>query len=123
MLAMMVGVMMIGAGFFRAGWVANLLSIPVLTGFLAGIAVHIVISQAPSFLGLPSGSGSFFNRVAQIFQHMDQFRPAALLLGLACLATIVAAERLSPRIPGALLALLAATPPRCFWGWKVKACR
>ena len=116
MLAMMVGVMMMGAGFFRAGWVANLLSIPVLTGFLAGIAVHIVISQAPSFLGLPSGSGSFFNRVAQIFQHMDQFRPAALLLGLACLATIVAAERLSPRIPGALLALVGATAAALFLG-------
>ncbi len=109
MLALMVGAMMMGAGFFRAGWVANLLSIPVLTGFLAGIAVHIVISQAPSFLGLPGGSGSFFQRVGQIFQHIDQFRPAALLLGLACLAAIVVAERLSPRIPGALLALVGAT--------------
>ena len=116
MLALMVGVMMMGAGFFRAGWVANLLSIPVLTGFLAGIAMHIVISQAPSFLGLPGGSGDFFNRVAQIFQHMDQFKPAALVLGLACLATIVAAERLSPRIPGALLALVAATAAALFLG-------
>ena len=35
LLALMVGVFLLGAGFFRAGWVANLLSIPVLTGFLA----------------------------------------------------------------------------------------
>ena len=61
-------VLMLGAGIFRAGWVANLLSIPVLTGFLAGIAVHIAISQAPSFLGLPGGSGTFFDRLKQIAQ-------------------------------------------------------
>ena len=109
LLALMVGVLLLGAGFFRAGWVANLLSIPVLTGFLAGIAVHIVLSQTPSFLGLPGGSGSFFDRVGQIAQHIGEIKPAAPALGLFCLATIIVAERLNPRIPGALLALAGAT--------------
>ncbi len=109
LLALMVGAMMLGAGFFRAGWVANLLSIPVLTGFLAGIAVHIALSQAPSFLGLPGGSGTFFDRVKQLAQHFGEINPVALGLGLGCLAIVIVAERLSPRIPGALIALIGAT--------------
>ncbi len=109
LLALMVGALMLGAGFFRAGWVANLLSIPVLTGFLAGIAVHIVLSQAPSFLGLPGGSGTFFDRIKQLAEHFGEINPVALGLSLACLALVIVAEWLSPRIPGALIALIGAT--------------
>src|SRR6202035_4580878 len=53
-LALMVGLWLIGAGVFRLGWIADLLSIPVTTGFLAGISVHILVSQLPGILGLPS---------------------------------------------------------------------
>src|ERR1700722_12855778 len=44
-LALMVGLLLLAAGIFRLGWIADLLSIPVTTGFLAGISVHIFISQ------------------------------------------------------------------------------
>src|ERR1017187_9571614 len=44
-LALMVGLLLLAAGVFRLGWIADLLSIPVTTGFLAGISVHILISQ------------------------------------------------------------------------------
>ena len=52
-LALMVGLLVALAGIARLGWIADLLSRPVLTGFLAGIALHIVVSQAPAALGLP----------------------------------------------------------------------
>jgi sulfate permease, SulP family len=109
LLALMVGALMLGAGWFRAGWVANLLSIPVLTGFLGGVAIHIVLSQAPSFLGLPGGSGSFFDRVGQIAGHWREVNPAAIGMGTACLVVIFAASRFAPRVPGPLLALSGAT--------------
>ena len=109
LLALMVGLMLLGAGLFRAGWVANLLSIPVMTGFLAGIAVHIAISQAPAFLGLPSESGNVFLRLQALAGHIGQFNPLALAIGSACLVLIIAAEKLSPRLPGALAALGGAT--------------
>src|SRR6202158_2210792 len=44
-LALMVGLLLLAAGTFRLGWIADLLSIPVTTGFLAGISLHIIISQ------------------------------------------------------------------------------
>src|ERR1700724_2463547 len=56
-LALMVGLLVLAAGTFRLGWIADLLSIPVTIGFLAGISVHILISQLPGILGLPSPTG------------------------------------------------------------------
>ena len=40
------------AGVFRLGFIADLLSIPITTGFLAGIAIHILASQAPALLAV-----------------------------------------------------------------------
>jgi MFS superfamily sulfate permease-like transporter len=109
LLAALVGLMMFGAGFFRAGWVADLLSIPVLTGFLAGISVHIALSQAPAFLGLPSGSGDAVERAEGILAGLGGVKAAALGVGLGCLAAIVVCERYAPRLPGALFAVAGAT--------------
>src|SRR5882757_2184503 len=56
-LALMVGVVLVVGGIFRLGWIADLLSIPVTVGFLTGISIHILISQLPAILGLPTPAG------------------------------------------------------------------
>ncbi|HEX7924210.1 MAG TPA: SulP family inorganic anion transporter, partial [Bradyrhizobium sp.] len=56
-LALMVGAIMIAGGLFKLGWIANLLSTPVTVGFLAGISVHILVSQLPGVLGLTTPDG------------------------------------------------------------------
>jgi MFS superfamily sulfate permease-like transporter len=108
-LALMVGVMLTLAGVFKLGWVANLLSRPVITGFLAGIAVHIVISQAPAVLGVRGSEGDVYHQLAGLWARAGTVNPTAVAIGLGVLAITLAAEKLSPRIPGALIALVAAT--------------
>ncbi len=109
LLALLIGGVVALAGLLRAGWIADLLSIPVMTGFLAGIAIHIVVSQAPALLGLPGGHGEIFDRLREIAHAIEKTNPYTLATGLCCLAAIVASERISPRIPGALIALTGAT--------------
>jgi SulP family sulfate permease len=108
-LALMVGAILIAGGLIRLGWIADLLSKPVITGFLAGISVHIILSQAPTVLGLPNIGGSVFQRVAGLAAHIGETKPLALLIGLGVLAVTFACERWNPRMPGALIALVAAT--------------
>jgi MFS superfamily sulfate permease-like transporter len=108
-LALMVGATLITAGIIRLGWIADLLSRPVITGFLAGISIHIVLSQLPIVLGVPATSGSVYERVAALAPHLHETNPLALLLGLGVAAFTFACERWSPRVPGALIALVAAT--------------
>jgi len=108
-LAVLVGLILALGGVFKLGWVADLLSGPVLTGFLAGIALHIVISQAPSVLGLPEESGTVYQRLATLWSQVGVINPVAVAIGLGVLAVTIGAEKLNPRIPGALIALAAAT--------------
>jgi len=108
-LAVLVGLIVALAGVFKLGWVADLLSGPVLTGFLAGIALHIIISQAPSILGLPEESGTVYQRLAMLRAHVGEISPTAMVVGLGVFAITLGAEKLNPRIPGALVALAAAT--------------
>lgn len=115
-LALMVGAILIAAGLIRFGWIADLLSTPVITGFLAGISVHIVLSQAPAVLGLPSTGGSVYQRMASLASHLDAVNPLALVLGLGVAAVAFGCEKWSPRVPGALIAFAAATAAVAVFG-------
>ena len=109
LLSLLVGATLVSAWMLRAGWISDLLSIPVLTGFLAGVSIHIALSQAPALFGLPSGQGEPITRILAIAHGLLSPNWTTTLIGVACLALIIVAESLSPRIPGALIALVGAT--------------
>ncbi|HTX50014.1 MAG TPA: SulP family inorganic anion transporter [Caulobacteraceae bacterium] len=108
-LALLVGSIVALSGLLKLGWIADFLSRPVITGFLAGIAAHIVLSQAPALLGLPEESGDVYHRLAAMSRQLGAFNPIALAIGVAVLAATLGAEKLNPRIPGALIGLVGAT--------------
>src|ERR1700677_1339528 len=108
-LALMVGVIVALAGLFKLGWIADLLSRPVTTGFLAGIAVHIVVSQAPAALGLPDGAGAEFHRIGVLASQIGHANAVTALIALGVFAITFGAEKLNPRIPGALIGVVGAT--------------
>jgi MFS superfamily sulfate permease-like transporter len=108
-LALLVGIILIVAGFFRLGWIADLLSVPVTTGFLAGIAIHILLSQAPALLGVAETQGLVYDRVAALIAHISDINPFAVAIGLGVLTLTIICEALNPRIPGALIGLALAT--------------
>ncbi len=108
-LALMVGGLVMIAGVARLGWIADLLSRPVLIGFLAGIALHIVLSQAPAALGLAEESGNVYQRLAQLDGALGHINWTAAGIALGVFAITFGAEKLSPRIPGALVGLAGAT--------------
>jgi sulfate permease, SulP family len=107
-LALMVGLVLVIGGIFRLGWIADLLSIPVTVGFLAGISVHILISQMPAILGLPSSDGPMLERLAVLAEQLPQTNLFSLVIGFGVLALIAISERLDARIPGALIGLIGA---------------
>jgi sulfate permease, SulP family len=107
-LALMVGLMLAAAGIFRLGWIADLLSIPVTIGFLAGISVHILISQLPAILGLPASEGPILQRIAILAEHLGDANGFTLVIGFGVLAIIALSEQIDARIPGALIGLALA---------------
>jgi SulP family sulfate permease len=116
MLALMVGLIVTFSGVFRLGWIADLLSVPVTTGFLAGIAVHIIVSQLPGLLGLASESDETLRRIGEIASDLHLANPWSLALGLGVFAIVFGAERISARIPGALIGMVLATAAVAVFG-------
>jgi sulfate permease, SulP family len=108
-LALMVGLLLVAAGIFRLGWIADLLSIPVTIGFLAGISVPILISQLPGILGLPSPAGPVLQRLATLISDLNHTNPFTLVIGLGVLAITAISERIDARLPGALIGLAVAS--------------
>ena len=108
-LALIVGVMLVASGIFKLGGIANLLSVPVTVGFLAGISVHIVVSQLPGVLGIESPGGPTLDRIFVIAQHLTEANPYTICIGIGVLATVFVCEAINAKIPGALIGLVVAT--------------
>ncbi|MBN9454350.1 MAG: SulP family inorganic anion transporter [Bosea sp.] len=108
-LAILVGALLLLAGFLRFGWIADFLSTPVVTGFLAGIAAHIVVSQLPGLLGLHVETSSLVPRLAEIWAERASSHPVSVLLGLGVLGVIILCEKSAAALPGALIAFALAT--------------
>jgi sulfate permease, SulP family len=108
-LALMVGVTLVVGGLFRMGWIADLLSVPVTVGFLAGISVHILVSQLPAILGVPGSDGPTLLRLVSLAGALAQTNVYTLVIGLGVLTLITLTERIDARIPGALIGLIAAS--------------
>jgi SulP family sulfate permease len=106
MLALLVGIILVLARILRAGWIADLLSTPVITGFLAGISIHIIVGQLPSVMGIDAIHGNLMERFADVVGRARHFRVYPLVIGIGVLVLSHLAERWSPRIPGALIGLV-----------------
>jgi len=108
MLALLVGAVTVGAGILKLGFVADLLSSPVRTGYLAGLAVVILIGQLPKLFGFSTDADGLVGELAAFVQGLDMTNPWALAIGLLSLAIILGLKRLSPRTPGILIAVVVA---------------
>jgi sulfate permease, SulP family len=109
LLAVMVGVLVAAIGLLRLGWIAELLSAPIITGFLGGVAVIIAVHQLPDLFGIAGASGSTLHRISVVVSHLGSTNSWTLAIGVVVFAVVVGAERLDRRLPGALLGLVGST--------------
>jgi high affinity sulfate transporter 1 len=109
-LAIMAGVLCLGAALARLGFVTDLLSRPIRVGYMNGIALTILVSQLPKLLGFSVNATDVVSGVVGIVRGIAEGKtvPLALLIGSASLALILGLRRVSPRIPGVLVAVVAS---------------
>jgi SulP family sulfate permease len=108
MLALLTGVLLLLGARARFGAVADFLSKPVLVGYMTGAALILIGSQLNRFFGVPLEAHDFFPRLLELAEKWRQFHEPTLLLGLGLLGCVIGLRLLSPRIPSALVACLAA---------------
>jgi high affinity sulfate transporter 1 len=110
MLALLTGAWCALAGLLRAGAVTELLSRPVRVGYTNGIALTVLLTQLPKLFGFSVGGADLLDGVVAFADGVRDGRtvPAALAIGLACLATILGGRLREPRIPWVLVAVVGA---------------
>ena len=109
MLALMVGVIQIGLGLGKLGFVADLLSKEVQVGYMNGLAVTILVGQLPKLFGFSTDADGFVEEVKAFFEGLDQTNTTALAIGLATLAVLLLLPRVTSKVPAVLVAVLGAT--------------
>ncbi|MCP1150175.1 MULTISPECIES: SulP family inorganic anion transporter [Bacillus] len=107
----MAGCILVLFGIFKLGKLMKFIPHPVIIGFTAGIAVIIFSGQIANFLGLKGVEKheSFFLNMREIVVHLGTVNSLAILTAVIGLIVILAAQKYIPKIPGALLGLLAST--------------
>lgn len=107
----MAGCMLLLFGIFKLGKLMKFIPRPVIIGFTAGIAVIIFSGQIANFLGLKGVEKheSFFLNMREIVVHLGTTNSLAIITAVIGLIVILAAQKYIPKIPGALLGLLAST--------------
>jgi len=110
MMAVVSGTLCILAGVARLGFVTELLSKPIRYGYMNGIALTVLVSQLPKLFGFSSGGEGPLTRLWAFGEALAAGKTnwTALAIGAGTLATILLLKR-NPRLPGILIAVVAAT--------------
>jgi len=108
MMALFVGLVCVGAGVARLGFISDLLSMPVRVGYLAGLAVTIFVGQLPKLFGFSIVADNFVQEIGAFLSNIDQTNFYALGVGLLTLGIILGLKKWKPNWPGVLIAVVAA---------------
>ncbi len=108
MLALLVGAIMLLAGLAHLGFIADLLSKPTQIGYMNGLALTILVGQLPKLFGFSVDADGFIPELKGFFDGLvaGETVAAALAIGVGALALILILERVMPKIPSVLVAVV-----------------
>ena len=110
LLAFLVGLIQLGMGVFRLGALVNLISHPVIIGFMNAAAIIIGLSQLSKVMGVPmSRSENFMNDIWAVLQQIGDTHLPTLLMGVSALVLMLLIKRYAPKLPAVLIAVVITT--------------
>jgi sulfate permease, SulP family len=105
-IALAAGVILILAGVLRVGWVAEFLNKRIVTGFVFGLTILVIIGELPNLLGIPVTPGDVLHRISLLLRNITQIDLLTATVGVLALAVLFIGQRLLPRMPWALVVLI-----------------
>jgi high affinity sulfate transporter 1 len=107
-LAILIGLICILASLLRLGFIADFLAKPVITGFMHGLAIVIIVGQLPKVLQVSGGGETTLEQLLTLGRNLSDTHVITLAVGASCILVILSCRRWFPRIPGQIVALIGA---------------
>jgi high affinity sulfate transporter 1 len=107
-LALGSGLILLAGGFLGIGWIAEFLSKPIVTGFILGLTILVILGELPNLLGVPTPQGRVVERVGALGGSLtrgDADLPTVIVSAVSLLV-LFGGQRLFPRAPWGLVVLL-----------------
>jgi sulfate permease, SulP family len=109
LLALLVGaICLVGYG-LRLGFLANLLSKPILVGYMTGVSLLMMAGQGSNLTGINTQSETVLGSLAEVIQHLGVYHWPTLAIGLVVLGLLFSGQKLAPAFPFPLVAVSLAT--------------
>jgi sulfate permease, SulP family len=106
-MAITAGLILMLASVLHIGWVAEFLSKPIVTGFVLGLTILVIIGELPNILGIPGPATSDVTaRIQNLATGLDDIHPQTVVVGVVSLALMFGGTKLAPKVPWALVTLL-----------------
>jgi high affinity sulfate transporter 1 len=102
-ITLVTGVLLLLLAVLRMGWIAQFLSRAVVTGFLAGAAVDVVVGELPKLTGTTADGDNVWQESVSWITGLPGIHLPTLLVGAVALAVILALRFWAPKVPGALV--------------------
>lgn len=106
LMTLIIGVIQVLMGVFKAGFLVNFLSHPVLSGFVSAAAIYIAFSQFKHILGINVPRGKVHETVYQIYLHFSELNQVTLWLGASAILFIVILKKINKKLPFPLIIVL-----------------
>jgi SulP family sulfate permease len=97
------GILFLLLALFKMGWISQFLSKAVITGFLFGAAIEVVIGELPKITGTKAEGANAWQDLFSWFKNLPDTHGTTLLVGAIALVVIFGLRRVAPRVPGALV--------------------
>ena len=106
--ALLVGGLLLLARLARLGFLANFLSRTVLVGFLTGVGIQVAAGQLGEMLGVSAAGSNTAAKLINTLRAVPHTNVVAALVSFGVIVLVVGIRRLTPRMPGALIAVVGA---------------
>ncbi len=100
------GVLFLIAALLRMGWISHFLSKAVITGFLFGAAIDVVVGELPKLTGTDADGDNSWRQFGAWLKTFDDLHRTTLVVGIISLVVVVALHVLAPKVPGALVLVI-----------------
>jgi sulfate permease, SulP family len=120
LLALLVAGIYLVARIIKLGWVADYFSRAVLVGYIHGVAVFLIIGQLEKLFGLDIGAADPIPQLVEAVREISGLHSTTVVVGIACLAPLLALRWLAPKAPGPLIVVVLAIAASAFLDLEAK---